>query len=174
MPPDPASLARITRLLSEIDVESSALDRLHDELKDLRAGWSRQATQQGAVGRATLLVACVDLHGYYTALEALLERVARAIDEDVPTGPSWHTDLVTQMALEVPGLRPAVIPKAAAADLHELRKFRHFFRNVYVLDPDAARVLEHVERVLRVHPALRATVAAFRSHFEQVLTTLAR
>jgi hypothetical protein len=110
----------------------------------------------------------VDLHGYYTALEALLERVARAVDEEVPAGPAWHSELITQMSLEIPGLRPPVIPEQVVRELNELRKFRHFFRNVYVLDPDGSRVLEHVDRVLRIHPATAATIEGFHAHLEKV------
>lgn len=170
MPAEPSALARLTRLLGEMQREGEALRRLHSELAGVRAAWP----QDGAPARPDLLVAAVDLHGYYTALEALLERVARTVDEEVPAGPAWHAELLTQMSLEIPSLRPPVIPDHAVTDLHELRKFRHFFRNAYVLDPDPARVLEQVDRVLRIHPTTAAMIDGLRLHLEQVLEALAR
>jgi hypothetical protein len=162
------TIARITRLLAEVEHERTALARLHQELNTLAQRWPKE----GDPSRADLVVACVDLHGYYTALEAFLERVARAVDEEVPSGGAWHSELLTQMSLEIPGIRPAVLPPDCLADLHELRRFRHFFRNVYVLDPDPLRVNAHVGRVLRIHPPIAQGVDALRTYLDQVRAAL--
>ena len=45
---------------------------------------------------------------------------------------AWHTELLRQMALDVPDVRPAVIGFAAADQLDEYRKFRHRIRNIYL------------------------------------------
>ena len=115
----------------------------------------------------------VNLHAYYTALETLLERVARLVDEDVPSGATWHRDLLSQMRIELPGLRPRAIPPELVTDIDELRKFRHFFRNAYVLDLDPVRTVAHGERVLRVHPALARDIAGLFEHLEAVRQVLA-
>jgi len=41
-------------------------------------------------------------------------------------------------------LRPALLPAAVLPALHELRKFRRFFRNAYVLQLDPAKVRARV------------------------------
>ena len=95
--------------------------------------------------RDKTIVLAVNLHAYYTALETALERIARLLDESVPAGPTWHVYLVSQMSTEIPSVRPAVLPGGAGAELHELRKFRHFFRSAYVLELDPARTRAHGE-----------------------------
>lgn len=36
----------------------------------------------------------LNLHSFYTAVERILEDIAREIDESVPSGPEWHRDLL--------------------------------------------------------------------------------
>lgn len=115
-----------------------------------------------------------NLHGWYTALETLCERVARQLDENVPTGPTWHIDLLSQMQIEVPGLRPQVLAAAVVDDLHELRKFRHFFRNAYVLDFDPVLVRAHAERLDHIQDAVSDALKHFCGHLRFVIQDLAK
>ena len=52
-------------------------------------------------------------------------------------GETWHTELLRQMSLDVPDVRPPVLQAETAARLDEYRKFRHRIRNIYAtnLDP---------------------------------------
>ncbi len=86
----------------------------------------------------------------------------------------WHADLVSQMQVDLPGVRPAVLPPDVATDLYELRRFRHFFRNAYVLGLDPERVHATAQRALRVHPMLIAGLARLVHHVDAVLLELAR
>lgn len=167
---DPQLLARLARLSAEIAVDTAALAARAGETSTLLASWHEKAT----LGRAELTLVAANLHGYYTALETLCERVARQLDENVPTGASWHADLLSQMQVEVPGLRPAVVPSAVVGELHELRKFRHFFRNAYVLDFDPALVRSHAERLVRIHGPLASTLAGFEAHLQHTIRALAQ
>ncbi len=108
------------------------------------------------------------VHGWYTGLETALERVARLVDETVPAGPSWHAELVAQLRVEVPGVRPAVVPSEAVSDLTELRKFRHFFRNAYLVDFDPARIEAVVARVLHCHAPVRRGLDDLLEHTRAV------
>jgi hypothetical protein len=167
---DPQALTRLARLRAEVAVDAQALTARSNEVKSLLAAWRTRSS----LSRADLMLVAVNLHGYYTALETLLERVARLLDESVPSGPTWHVDLLAQMQVEVPGLRPAVIDPAQLDDLHELRKFRHFFRNAYLLDLDPQHVLRHGERLERIHPAIARSIGRFRDHVEAAVARLAR
>jgi hypothetical protein len=151
-------------LLVDGAIDTKALHDRHEEITSLLA--------LPEPSRSDLLVLGVNLHAYYTALKTLLERVARLVDEDVPSAATWHRDLLLQMRIDLPGLRPAVIPLQTLPDLDELRKFRHFFRNAYVLDMDRERTLGHGERVLRVHPPLASSVERFFQHVEAVRRVL--
>lgn len=165
-----AFITRLSRLLADGTLEAEALHARHHEIRELLA----RSQRGGPMTRAELLVLGVNLHAYYTALETLLERIARHVDGDIPSGPSWHRDLVLQMRLELPGVRPAVIPSTALIDLDELRKFRHFFRNAYVLDLDPVRTIEHAQRVENTHPPVAAGIATLFQHVEAVIQSLAR
>jgi len=170
MASDPQLLSRLARLAAEIDIDSKALIARAEETQALVGKWRTR----GALDRAELMLVAANLHGYYTALETLCERVARQLDENVPAGPTWHVDLLSQMQIEVPGLRPRVIDPSVFDELQELRKFRHFFRHAYVLDFDPTIVQGHAERLMRVHPAVTKSIIGFRSHVDRVVQSLAR
>ncbi|HEY8884396.1 MAG TPA: hypothetical protein VIO35_03715, partial [Chloroflexota bacterium] len=49
------------------------------------------------------------LHDFYNGVERVFERIATAIDQDLPSAPNWHVDLLDRMAYPIPEVRPAVI-----------------------------------------------------------------
>src|SRR5262249_26102388 len=120
MTDSPATAARLARLLRELGGDVLGLDARAAETSALLSTCG-SATPL----RNTIIVVAVNIHGWYTALEAALERTARLLDETVPSGPGWHADLVSQLASAVPGLRPAVVDPDLEIALAELRKFRH-------------------------------------------------
>lgn len=167
---DAGVIARLSRLADEVAIDLAALDARAAEVAEIGAAF----VEPSAMPRDKVLVLAVNLHGYYTALETLLERIARLLDESVPAGPKWHVDLVSQMQTELPGLRPAVLPRALSVDLHELRKFRHFFRNAYVLDLDPARTRVHGDRLIRLNAEVGPAIRAHLDHLRAVVAELTR
>lgn len=81
--------------------------------------------------------AALNLHALYSAIERLFELVARQVDEAMPDGPSWHTELLSQMAAELADVRPPVLSADLLARLDRYRGFRHVVRNVYTFNLDA-------------------------------------
>jgi hypothetical protein len=167
---EPDILVRLRRLQAEIAVDIAALKERDRETRELVARWDGE----GTLGRPELVLVAVNLHGWYTALETALERVARPLDQSMPSGSSWHIDLLEQMRLDMPGLRGPLLPTEGLPALHELRKFRHFFRNAYVLNLDGTKVrsrardlemvgvgvIEHLERFERELARAVAELAA--------------
>ncbi|MDQ3702189.1 MAG: antitoxin, partial [Chloroflexota bacterium] len=82
----------------------------------------------------------LNLHGFYSGVERLLELIARHVDQAVPGGDAWHRELLYQMAREVPGVRPAVFGAERAAALDDLRRFRHVVRHLYAIHLDRQRM----------------------------------
>lgn len=78
--------------------------------------------------------AALNLHGVYNGIERLFEAIARDLDDSVPGGPTWLRDLLLQMELDVPSVRPAVIRAATRAALEDYLGFRHIVRNLYTWD----------------------------------------
>lgn len=71
------------------------------------------------------------LHNLYNAFEGYFMRVAKFFENDIDKQ-SWHRDLLDRMALEIPGVRPALITEREVVErIDELRRFRHVFRNLY-------------------------------------------
>jgi hypothetical protein len=60
-----------------------------------------------------------------------------------PRGVNWHQELLDQMALEIPNVRPAVISSKTREQLDPYRGFRHVVRNVYTyhISPDKMKPL---------------------------------
>lgn len=167
---EPGLVVRLTRLRAELEGDTAAMKARAAEVADLMSYWERQ----GTLGRPELILLAVNLHGWYTALETALERIARLMDQSVPDGPAWHIDLTAQMHLDVPGVRPAVLPKAIAPALQELRKFRHFFRNAYVLDLDPALVKERATDLSRIGGSVAAGLAALQTLLQATIAELAQ
>ena len=66
----------------------------------------------------------------YNGIENIFKRIARQVDRHLPTGDSWHKDLLTQMTEQRPE-RPPVISEDIFRRLDDLLKFRHAFNNIY-------------------------------------------
>lgn len=126
--------------------------RIRDELSELamvvdraEQGWRRAKTQHDDF---YLDGVALNLHGFYSGLEHVFEKIASLVDESIPTGANWHQELLRQMNIEVPGVRPAVISAELRTELEEYRGFRHIVRNVYTyqLNPEK---LERLITMLR-------------------------
>ena len=51
----------------------------------------------------------LNLHSFYSGLERLFELIAKHIDRNLPSGETWHRDLLVSMTNDFPNARPAVI-----------------------------------------------------------------
>ena len=107
-------------------------------------------------GVLTTLAGGALLHAFYNELEKLFELVASHLEGFETSGEDWHRRLAEQMLLEVPRVRPALMPAALREPLQAYRSFRHLFRHLYALDLNSKRVsslleqLEHYWKVIRI------------------------
>ena len=81
------------------------------------------------------------LHNFYSAFEQLFEEVARFFENQIDAA-RYHADMLRRMQLEIEGIRPVLLSAETAADLDELRRFRHLFRHAYAADLDSAKVAD--------------------------------
>ena len=105
----------------------------------------------------------------YSAIESALARIARLLDDSPPDGPDWHQALLTAMALDIEGVRPAVLSKPAQTALRRLLGFRHFFRHAYAVELDGTRL----EELREVAISSRAVVLLDLKRFDGTLAALA-
>jgi len=84
-------------------------------------------------------------------------------------GDSWHRDLLSRVATEIPDVRPAVISRALQKQLDDYRRFRHLFRNVYELNLDWDKLIPLLSRL----PAVNGNLQEELGGFTEFLRTLA-
>lgn len=80
------------------------------------------------------------LHNLYSALENSFDQISRSFENHVVDREQWHRELMLKMFLEIPGVRPAVLPLEVRPLLNELRSFRHVFRHSYDFELDPVRL----------------------------------
>jgi hypothetical protein len=110
----------------------------------------------------------LNLHSFYTAIERILEDIAKEIDGAIPTGQNWHRSLLMQMAAEVPQIRPPVIQRSSRDCLDDYRGLRHVIRNVYSFNLKPVRLQELVTTLSDCYQS----IASDLTHFCQFLTTV--
>lgn len=139
------------RLAAEIEHELDRLEQLREEL----------AIAPRDDDSFTLRARGSMLHDFYGGIERVFVRIAEELNGGVPQGEQWHRQLITDMSLEIAGVRPAVIDAALAEALADYLRFRHVFRNVYgsLLHAERMRPLE--ERLPEVLAAFLMQVRAF-------------
>jgi hypothetical protein len=142
------------------------LTALEDVTARAAGAWAEAAESPGGYA---VDAAALNLHGFYAGLERIFVLVAERIDDSVPAGPAWRQELLRQMAVDLPGIRPPVISEQSAAGLERYRGFRHVVRNVYAYVLDPRRVAELIHGL----PPLLARLQAELTAFADVLDAIA-
>jgi hypothetical protein len=155
-PEQAGATAALARLRGEIASDRRAMTRRCADLEE-----AKRRLDRAPADPAALALEAWAIHGWYTALESLLERVARQLDSEVPTGDRWHRELLAQASVEVPGVRPAVVPAELRADLGELLAARHFLRHAYGLELDPAKLAAQAARLRAVSAPLERSLDVF-------------
>jgi hypothetical protein len=150
----------------------SVAARIRQELPQLdgvvRRACRAWAAASGDADDLYVDAAALNVHGFYAGLERVFTLIAERIDGSLPAGPSWHQDLLRQMTLEMPGVRPAVFSAELHPTLDRYRGFRHVVRNVYayVLDPRLVALL--IEDLPEADERLSTELAAFADAIEAI------
>jgi hypothetical protein len=90
----------------------------------------------------------------YGLFENLFQRIATTFENQITDEARWHAQLLRRMTLDVKKVRPRVISEETYECLDELRRFRHLFRNAYVLSFDVERlalVLKKAQRLAQLY-----------------------
>jgi hypothetical protein len=103
----------------------------------------------------------LNLHGFYSGLEKIFEKIAATIDGSVPTAVNWHQELLNQMCMDIPGVRPAVISEELRDLLEDYRGFRHVVRNVYTFHLNPEKMERLIAKIDLVLEKLTAELMAF-------------
>jgi hypothetical protein len=109
-----------------------------------------------------------NLHSLYSGLERMFELIAIEVDGGALGGERWHSEMLNQMTLDLPGVRPPVIAKATAAQLDDYRRFRHLVRNIYATNLDPDRIEALVDALPLVWDDVRQELLAFVRFLDQL------
>jgi hypothetical protein len=60
--------------------------------------------------------------------------VCEAFENHFEKAGDYHEKLIERMTLDLPGIRPAFLPRSAREAVRELKAFRHLFRHAYELE----------------------------------------
>lgn len=167
MGPAESGSALVRRLLAEIAADRGALADRTAEVRRFSAPAAAPSPER--VGALALA-----LDRAYTALESLLERVARTLEGGAPTGDDWHRALLQNAGLEIERVRPPILggPSLAAAD--ELRRFRHFLRHAYAASLDPGRVARVAASWTAASDSVEADLDGFRDFLRRLAESLER
>ena len=101
------------------------------------------------------------LHDFYTGIEKIFESIAKEIDNRLPMGEEWHSELLHQMTLDIPGLRPRVITVNTEKKLREYLGFRHLFRKRYGFELDWQKLKKLLLTMPQVRSAFENEIGIF-------------
>lgn len=110
----------------------------------------------------------LNLHDFYGGLERIFHHIATAVDGSVPSGRQWHRELLRQMGVAVPRVRPPVLSAERVQRLDEYLRFRHVVRNVYAFAFDVERLERLTQRLRPAFEQVRSGLLAFADLLEHV------
>ncbi|MCL5275520.1 MAG: antitoxin [Chloroflexi bacterium] len=149
------------------------VERIHGQVIDLDTtvhrllrSWAvvKENTEEQAVYLDSV---ALNLHSFYSGLERLFELIARTVDQVIPEGESWRREILSQMASDLPQVRPAVVGLENAKRLDEFRRFRHLVRNVYASELIPERMTTMLTDLPDLWNSLRTELLAFAEFLEQ-------
>lgn len=147
----------------EIDKAVSVLQRISSKL----AAFEHEHLAREEATQEQAMIVAHYLSNYVTCCETVFLRVSRHFENNLP-GECWHQALLEKMALDIPGIRPALIDDALRADLLELLKFRHFTRYYFELDYDWEKLRFLLGKFHEIRSRLPSSLQQFQVNLRQI------
>ncbi len=115
--------------------------------------------------------AALNLHDFYAGLERVFEYIAANVDRSVPSGHDWHRELLRQMAVDIPQIRPQVLSMASSGAIDEYLRFRHVVRNIYAFEFDPERIGRLVRNLSSSFEQVKADLLSFAEFMDKLVQT---
>ena len=150
-----------SRLAEEIEHELAELDRVAQRLAPLVGSTAEALSELEWIGVAAVL------QDFYNGAERSFERIARIVDEHVPSDEHWHRTLLAQMVAPYLDRRTPVLSATTRDDLDRYLWFRHLFRNIYGPDLEWSRMVGLLHTLGDTHRVLTAELGAFCAYLRR-------
>jgi hypothetical protein len=98
----------------------TAITKLDNQLNSLL-----EALRTNSPNFANQVAVAYVLHNLSNVLENSFTQISRTFENHIVNQTQWHKELLDKMFLEIPFLRPAVLPETLRKMLNDLRGFRH-------------------------------------------------
>jgi predicted nucleotidyltransferase/sulfur carrier protein ThiS len=148
-------------LQTQINDERIALERNFNTLNDL-------LSQSDTIPEIALIPALASyVADFYMGCERISERVAVALDGNLPSSSNWHEQLLRQVADPGGKNRPPLWQGSLLLELNEYRKFRHIDRHRYKHELKLSRVLELAQQVQQSYPKIQQDLDKFNQWLTQ-------
>jgi hypothetical protein len=154
MRPEATALASLSAVLGH---DLDQVRSLQGQLQDLGPALAKPSVEFRDLAAVGYL-----LHNTYNALENSFGQISRTFENHIVDPGRWHKELLDKMFLEIPGLRPAVLPPNLRPVLNDLRGFRHIFRHSYDFELDVGRLQELYRRWAAFANPFMIALEAFR------------
>lgn len=108
------------------------------------------------------------LHNIFNALENCFVQISMSFENHVRDRGRWHRELLEKMFLDIPTLRPPVLPEQLRSILGDLLGFRHLFRHAYELKIDEAKTVALWSRWSLESSLVKQSLTLFANELETI------
>ncbi|MCL6448314.1 MAG: hypothetical protein K6U04_09235 [Armatimonadetes bacterium] len=162
-------IARLKRLVAEVNEDLRVVERIKEKATALLKAVNART---GPVPDADLMAMAGYLHHFYTGIETIFDRISRQIDGGPDKAADWHRELLRSMAVELEGLRPAVISPELREELDEYRRFRHLFRHAYASELRWSKMGHLAENMGDILDMVKKRIQEFESFIAKLIEEL--
>ena len=149
----------MTNLVERLNYELQAITQIIDQTQKFYQQFIQD--NDSLYEEALISAIAFNLHSFYTGIERIFEAIAKQIDQYQPSGSNWHKQLLTQMIVEVPDIRPGIISATTYETLDELRRFRHVVRKIYAYELDPNLILSLAQQSMAIFPVFKQEINSF-------------
>jgi uncharacterized protein YutE (UPF0331/DUF86 family) len=127
-----------------IEAEYEAIEKTLSSLPDKPLG---QLSGLEVAGVATLI------HNFYNGIENIIKQVFQAKSLKIPTGQSWHQNLL------LTAIKEKIISQKLADELKEYLAFRHFVIHAYALDLQPKKIEPLATNIIKVFGKFKSEIS---------------